>query len=508
MSILIGIDVGTTNWKVAAFTENGTQVCVHKIPSRTHYMANGCGYYEPEELWGSFCQLLRKTVESCAGQEILGISVASLAESLVPIGEDGKELFPIIAWFDGSPREEAKLIERTFTREVIFSRFGLDPDPIFPLPKILWLRNHYPEIYAKTRKWLQMADYLYYKLCGVFATDYTLAGRTLALDLHKRAWDTEVLNTFGINVDTMPQPSASGTLLGGVSAAASACTGLKIGTPVFVGGHDHPCATLASGALNGRKIMDSSGTAEAFLLVSAPDAPVPTVPQGQRVGLHLDPRRYVLWGGIKASGASADWGYEMLTTRSGWTGEKEKVDYGAIARKMETIPMGSEGALYIPHLRGSGAPTWNTLDRGAFVGLTSRHTAPHMMRALFEGLSCQARIIVRMHQDISGIDAESICVAGGSTKNRFWQQLKADITGLPVEICSVDEATAQGAALLAAVGAGVYKDIDEAGEAAGRNNEILYPDPSRKEECEKLFRRYAVANDTLCGLHRTLAEME
>lgn len=508
MAVLIGIDVGTTNWKVAAFTQSGELICVHKMPTRTHYMENGCGYYEPKEMWGCFCDLLRRTAADCAGQQILGVSVTSMAESIVPVNREGEELFPIIAWFDASPRDEAKHISDTFGEDEIFRRFGLDPDPIFPLPKMMWIRKLYPQVYDKAYKWLQMADYIYYKLCGVFATDYTLACRTLAFHMEKRDWDMEVMDAFHIHSDAMPDLYTSGSYIGGIHLEASALTGLPVGTPVYAGGHDHPCATLASGAMNGRKIMDSSGTAEAFLMVSEPGAPIPQKRQGQRVGLHLDPRRYVLWGGIKASGASADWGYEVLTTRMGWTGEKETIDYAKIAQKLEQIPLGCEGAMYIPHLRGSGAPTWNTMDRGGFVGLRSQHTAPYLMRAVFEGLSCQARIIIEMHQQISGVKAESLCVAGGSTKNRFWQQLKADIVGIPVEICPMEEATVQGAALLAAVGAGVYSSIEEAATAASRGNMVLYPNPHRAEKCEKLFRRYNLANNTLCALHRELARMQ
>lgn len=507
MAVVIGIDVGTTNWKVAAFTEHGQPLIQHKTPTKTHYMENGCGYYEPKELWETFSELLRKTVADLPGQEILGISVTSMTESVVPIDRAGNELFPIIAWFDGSAKEQARQITERFGEDHIFAVTGLDPDPIFSLPKIMWVRDHYPEVYEKADKWLQMADYIYYKLCGATVTDYTMACRTLAYDLEKRAWSDELMGAFDVPKSVMPDVVASGTYLGGVSVRASEETGLPKGTKVFAGGHDHPCASITSGCMSGQKILDSSGTAEAFLLISDKYAPIPKTRQGQRVGLYLDPSRYVLWGGIKASGASADWGYQHLTTMNDWTDANNPVDYGKVLARLAEVPLGSEGAVFIPHLRGSGAPSWNPADKGSFVGLTSRHTDAHLMRAIFEALSCQAKIIVEMHQRISGMQAESVCVAGGSTKNLFWQQLKADVLGIPVELSPFEDATVHGAALLAAIGAGVYGNIEEASSACAKENRVLYPNASVSDECKRLYERYCIVNDAVCALHRRLDGM-
>lgn len=508
MAIVIGLDIGTTNWKVAAFTPEGQLRSIRKTPTPTHYHETGYGYYEPEELKSCFATLLRQVLADCPGEEVLGVSVTSMTESVVPLSAEGEALFPIVAWFDASAAREAKQIRERFGTEKIFAVCGVDPDPIFSLPKMLWIRKSHPEVFDRAVKWLQMADYMYFLLCGAYVTDYSMAGRTLMYDISRCEWSRELTEPFGVSCSVMPDVLSSGSLAGRVHKKASADTGLPVGTPVYVGGHDHLCATIPSGCLAGRKMMDSSGTVECYLMISDKGMPVPTRFAGARVGRYLQPERYVLWGSIKSSGASADWAYDLLTTRNGWTGEKEKIDYAAVLSRCGEVPFGSEGAIYVPHLRGSGAPFWNPSDRGAFVGLTSRHTAPHLTRAVFEGLCCQSRMIVEMHESISGTRPEALCVAGGSTKNRFWQQLKADILQLPVELSNVEDATVQGAALLAAIGAGVYGSIEEASAAMARENEILLPDPARKDAADALYRKYCVANDAVNNLHRTIASID
>ena len=508
MAILIGIDVGTTNWKTAAFTADGKPFAIHKTPTPTHVSPEGFNYYDPEELWRCLCDLLQRTAADCAGQEILGISVTSMAEAIIPIDKEGHPLFPAIAWYEGVAKDEAAFLESRLGADHIFSICGLPIDAAFPLPKMMWMRSHHPKVYERSWKWLQMADYVYYKLCGATATDYTIACRTLAYDLHARSWSKEMLDTAQVPAALFPEVMKSGSLLGTVNAAAAEETGLPRGTRVFAGGHDHPCATITSGCMSGRKLMDSSGTVESWLLLSEKGAEVPCTPEGARIGLYLDPERYVLWGDIKTSGASADWGYRHLASMSDWTDTSSSPDYDAILGKCAEIPIGSEGVLYIPHLRGSGAPGWNLQDRGAFLGLNVKHTAPHLLRAVFEGLCCQARIIVEMHARISGMQPEGVCVAGGSTKNLFWQQMKADLLQMPIELSPFDDATVQGAAMLAGIGSGVYGSIEEVSSALAVSNRILIPDPEKKEAYDRLYRRYCMANETVNSLHRALSESE
>lgn len=507
MAVLLGIDVDTTDWKAAAFDEDGKPICIKKTPTITRYDEKGWGYYDPDEIWNNVSSVIRQAVECCGRENISAVSVTSMAESVVPIDKDKNTYYPVIAWFDTRSRKEAKELIDTIGRQKIFEITGLDPNPIFSVPKIMWIRENDPDAYNRVYKWLQMSDYINFKLSGEFVTDYTPASRTLAPDIHKNEWSDEILNTMNIPKDTFPSIVESGKVIGKVNKKASEITGIPKGVPVVMGGHDHPCSTIPSEAILGRKILDSSGTAESFLFVSGKGENVPKGNKGQRVCRHLDPSRYVLWGGIIASGASVDWGFKRFASIDEWGFEKIEYTYASLMDKIEAVSPSSNGVMYLPHLRGSGVPYWDPRTKGAFIGLKSTHTSPELMRSVFEGLSFQARMIAEMEEDVAGYKVESLCIVGGGTKIKLWQQIKADITGKVIEIPEVEDATALGAALLAGVGVGIYKDMEEASRVVSKNNKRIWPNPQNRELYDKLYEIYKDAYNALVETNTRLDEM-
>lgn len=507
MSLLLGIDIGTTNWKAAVFDENGKAICIKKTPAITRYDEKEQGYYDPNELWDKICSVIKSTVEFCGRGNISAVSVTSMAETVVPIDKDGNCCYPFIAWFDTRSIREAEIIEATIGKQKLFEITGLDPNPIFSVPKIMWIRENAADAYEKAYKWLQISDFINFKLTGEFVTDYTLASRTLALDIHKKEWSDTILEAMQISKDTFPELTESGKVIGQVNKKASEVTGLPAGVPVVMGGHDHPCATIPTGTILGRKILDSSGTAEAFLFVSGKGEKAPKVDIGQRVCLHLDPSRYVLWGGIIASGISVDWGFNRFASVEEWGFKKVEYTYAELSEKIATIKPGSDGAMYLPHLRGSGAPYWDPRAKGAYIGLKSTHTNVELMRALFEGLSFQAKMIIEMEESLAGYKVESLCTVGGGTKIKLWQQIKADVTGKVIEIPEVSDATALGAALLAGVGTGVYKSIEEASRTACRSIEVIEPNNRNSAIYSELYGVYCDAYDALKETNYRLDEI-
>lgn len=298
MSFLLGIDIGTTNWKAAAFDDKGNLVALHKTPTVTTYDAQGRGCYDPKVIWNSIAGLVRKVLET-VGQEsrIEGVSVTSMGEAMIPLDSHGEPTFPAIAWFDTRAGEQAMRIEKIIGRERLFQKTGLDPNPVFSLCKMLWLKENEPEAFNKTRKWLSMTDYIYYKLTGEYATDCTIASRTLAFELKKNDWSDDILKEIGFDRVFFPQIVECGTVVGKVQSDAALEAGLPNGTPVVAGGHDHLCGSLAAGVLTGRRILDSSGTSESIIGISDIGASLPDTFKGLRVGRYLDNRRFALWGG-------------------------------------------------------------------------------------------------------------------------------------------------------------------------------------------------------------------
>lgn len=484
MKYYLAIDVGTTNWKAAVFDELGNLAAIERTPTVTHTDSEGQSYYDASELWDSICKLCAGAVAR-AGKPIAAVSVASVAEAVAAIDRDGNTVGQIITWFDTRSMCQAKEMEQRFGKEQLYEITGLDVNPIFSLPKILWVRQNRPQEYERACCWLQMADYILYRLSGVFVTDYTLASRTLAFDIVRNCWSEEILDGVGISRDALPQAKESGTVIGTISNRISRETGITPGAKIVVGGNDHPCASIAAGVVGKNKILDSSGTAESFIYVSASGEIPEMTFRGQRICRYLQRDRYALWGGIISSGRTFDWAYETFSAA-----KAGGVSISDVLRELETERGVESGLLFYPHLRGAGAPHWNPRVKGAFVGLSDRHTSKNMMRSVLEGLSMQARMIVEMEEAIIGKRAQSVCVVGGSSRNILWQTIKADILQKDVELCRESEATALGAAMLAAIGDGRYGNLEEAAEFLAAKNQVIHPEPKRASVYEPWYEIY------------------
>lgn len=504
MALLVGIDVGTTNWKVIAFNVLGDPICIKKTPAITTTDNEGKEYYDSKLIWASIASITKELINECGNEKILVVSVSSSAESVVPVEENGEVSIPIITWFDTSAREEVDNIIRKISRERIFTITGLEPNPIFPLAKILRIKKIYPEVYKRTKMWLQLADFINFKLSDEFVTDHTLASRTLAYDINQSEWSDEILSEFQLSSDNFPKIKKSGELIGKVSEKAAQETGLLAGTPLVLGGMDHPCATIPTGVFAGKKFLDSSGTAESLILVTEKKGFKGFTYQGQRICDYLDPSKFAIWGGVISSGASVDWGIKRFISNEDWGFKQDKLSFELLSKNLNRTTPGANGVIYLPHLRGSGAPDWNPKARGAFLGLKSTHNNLDMMRALFEGLSFQVRLICEMEESVVGHKVERLCTVGGGARMILWQQIKADITGKIIEIPKFEDATALGAALLGGVGIGIYSNLAEAYKITSQLNRSITPNPKNVEFYNELFNIYREANSSLTYVNSRL----
>lgn len=478
----LAFDIGTTNWKAAVFDENGVLIDIERTAARTYQDAQGYSSYDPEEVWRTACDLSR-TVIGRTGKRISGVSVTSMAEAVVPIDRDGNTAGEMVAWFDIRAMEQAQQMKEIFGEERLYQITGLDVNPIFSLPKILWVKKHCPEIYEKACKWLQMADYMLFRLTGETVTDYTLASRTLAFDVTANRWSEEILNRMEIPAEILPVIMESGTVIGRISADIEELTGITAGAAAVVGGNDHPCASIAAGVIHGDKILDSSGTAEPFIYISESGAKPCMEFRGQRTCRYLEKNRYALWGGIISSGSTFNWGYDTFVSSEAFGIGQTPYTYEEILGQLSEVTGIESGLFFYPHLRGAGAPYWNPKITGSFVGIRDIHTSRHMLRAVLEGLSMQAKMIVDMEEEIAGRTVDSLCVVGGGSHNLLWQTIKASVLQKPVELCYEAEATALGAAMLAAIGDGMYGDISQACEKIAAGNRRIEPN-------EELVKRY------------------
>lgn len=451
MDLLVGIDVGTTHLKAAAFTPDGAQVAIAHEPTPLRRAGDG-GEYDALELWAGIARCLRRVVEATGARRIATIGIASMAEAGVLVDAQGTPLYPVITWFDPRTRPQAARLAQDPGTAALFRRTGLFVMPKHGLAKLLWIKEHAPEAYNQGATWLSMAEWIGFCLTGKRAACPTLAARTLAMDLTTRTWATDLLDHFNLNKNLFPPLQPEGTDIGGVTAAAAALTGLEPGTTVALAGHDHPCAAYAAGVISPGQLLDSTGTAEA--IIGAVPAPILTDD-----ALHTEisqgplpvPGLYGLQAGASASGGSVEW------LRRELLGDMSYEDLTTLAQQSGDQPT---GLLFLPHLAGGGPPAVEPASKGAFVGITYATTRAHMAKAVFEGTCFELRHMVEAMESLTGTPFERVVVTGGHTHNPLWLQLKADILGRPVVVPDIKEATLLGAALLGAGGTTVSNRLE------------------------------------------------
>jgi len=425
-----------------------------------------------------------------------------MGESAVPVDGEGRALGPAVAWFDRRTLGEADRLQRAIGRDRLFATSGLSLDPTFGLCKLLWFKRTDPAGYGRTLRWLNIADYMAFRLSGVAATDYSLASRTLALDLHRGCWNDALIAEVGLDPGLFAPLRASGTALGPVTRAAAAATGLPGGAVVGVGGHDHICGAFAAGATTPGMLLDSLGTAEAILLATArPSADPAVISQGFSQGaLAIDRPCFYLLGGIYASGACIEWFRGVLAGGA---------DHATLIAEAQAAPPGSGGACFLPHLRMSASPHPDDRARGAFVGLTAETTRGSLFRAVLEGLAFEARAALDGMIEVPEAAApRRIRAIGGNLRNRLLLAIKAAAYGRPIELAPITESSALGAALFGGLAAGLYRDADDAvaavaGAAAG---ETIEPDAAMAERYAAVYQQvYRPAYERLRPLNHAIA---
>lgn len=488
MDLLMGIDMGTTHIKVATFDLQGNLHTLEMTRTNTKALGEGRAVYNPEETWASVVALIRKTTAQLVPEDkILSISVASMGEAGLLLDQAGRPLTPIISWFDGRGKEVMDSWFAEISPEECFAITGLNKNYIYSLFKLLWLKEYQPEVYGKAKKWLCMPDYIYFRLTGEFATDYSIASRTMLFDIRKRAWSKKLLELAEIDLSLLPPAYQGGTVIEEVSSKVCELTGLSGKIPVAVGGHDHICGTLAANVIEPRKVLNSSGTAETMNAVfhDLPQLDMDTF-SGFNVGCHVVPELYYLQGSADSSGISIEWFLDQFCK----TPDGKRLAYGEMVTKAREAPPGSQGLFYIPHLRGGGPPVLAPYSKASFLGIRDYHTQSDLLRSIHEGLCCEVAGMLKTMEQVLDLEFDYIYAIGGGTKNELWMEIKSAVTNKSIEIPKVQEATLLGAALLGGVGAGVYADHLEAAQATYQFSHVYQPDPKLMEKYREVYQTY------------------
>jgi xylulokinase len=474
VTLLLGLDVGTTSVKAVVYRTDGIATSVSSLPTPTHVPRPGWAFYRPDELWQTIVAAIHGALVDVPNpEEIASVAVASVGESGVLLDPAGTATSVSIAWFDTRTRPQATWLAEGIGKDELFARSGLSLQPIFSLNKLLWHREHEPDAWARSVRWLLLADFIAYRLCGEAATDLSLASRTLMLDLRQQRWDEETLEQAGIDPRLLAPLTPAGTPLGNVTASAASITGLPMTAVVAVGGHDHVCGALAAGVTRPGQMLNSLGTAEAVFLPTEQPLADPTAGrQGYTQGAHVVGGGYYAFGSSYTSGASTEWLRELLGATD------DPVAYDELVAAADRVPAGSLGVLFLPHLRLANPPYDDPRSRGALVGLTMDAGRDVISRAVFEGLALESRNTFEPLLAYPEVTApQSVVAIGGGTRNPLLMRVKASVTNLNHHIIEAQEATALGAALLGGLGAGIYGTVDDAVNAMRYGQQEISPDP-------------------------------
>jgi xylulokinase len=501
--LLAGVDIGTTNIKAIIFKPDGQSVAEAGVPTPTYYPQPGRAYYDPAELWQATAGALRQATRQLdKPEQIVSIAVASMGEAAVPLDRHGRPTYEAIAWFDQRAQAQAEWLAQAIGPERLFKLTGLSLQLIFGLCKLLWFKENRPEAFARTTRWLNLADYIAYRLCGAPATDYSLASRMLALDLQRLVWAEDLIKEVGLSPDLFAPLQPSGTRLGPVTPEAAQATGLPQSAQVATGGHDHVCGALAVGIIKPGVILNSLGTAEAIFVPLAQPVTDPNMGrQGYTQGAHVVAGHYYVFGSVSTSGASVEWWRKVLG---------EEIDYPRLIAEAGQVPPGSLGACFLPQLGLANPPYEEMRGRGAFIGLTTDVKRGAMFRAILEGLAYESR------RSLAGLltypevaPLEAIYATGGNTRNSLLMQIKAAVLNRPITVIEVAEATSLGAAILGGLGAGVYPDVPSAIETLRYAQTLVEPVAEQARLYEAYYRRvYQQLYPALQPLHRVIYQIE
>ncbi len=499
MTYLAAIDLGSTTLKAVIYDLAGNVAAsagrptekFHPDPAHPEWTV-----WMPDQIWGGSAAAMKEAVARLDDpRRVKAVAVTGMGMDGVPVDEHGRWLYPFISWHCPRTQPQFDWWSSHITAEKTFSIGGNTLWRFSTALRLLWMAEHEPDILQRACKWLLIEDFVNLMLCGRMATDYTMASCTLLFDQHTLDWSEEMLDRSGIERRLLADAYPSGTLLGEVTLAAAAATGLPAGTPVVLGGHDYLCGALPAGAIRPGVILDVSGTWEVTL--AATREPVLTS-EAQRAGVtveaHVARGLYTIWGGAVSSDVlewyRGQFGFEAKY-RAGQSGG---VDWDYLMADAAAAPAAAHGVLFLPHLSGAGCPTVDPLSLGGFAGLSNLATHGDMLRAIVEGLDYQfADIVKTLHCDLA-VPFDRLVVVGGATKNKFWMQNKADMIGglfnRPIEASTVEEATPLGAAMLAGIGVGIYRDEEDALAHVARPGILYEPDPPAARTYADLFPVY------------------
>lgn len=493
--VLMGIDIGTTHCKVGVYSLDGDLISENEFATPARKSTNGWAQYDCEELW----TLLEKCIIVTAGdsQEQVGaIGVSSQGESCVLTDQEFRPLTAGIPWYDNRTEGYADWWRERISSDQIYRITGLELQEIYTLMKLQWLKEHEKDAYDKAFCFHCMSDYIAGRMTGRHGISYSMASRTMALDLKKGGWSDEILKIADIKKSIFPMLIPQNHSLGILQKEFSKKWGFEEKCSISIAGFDHMAGCLGVGAASEEQVVASIGTTESVCLTEQTLHTMGERYYGYLWGFHAIENRYYSIGGIPAGGQTIDWAVKTFIGN-----ELEDKDYQKFVRLCQSAPVLSHGILFLPHLYGCCVPVMDNHSKGAFYGLSKETTSADMARAVIEGLCMEFRLVL---EESKKKNIKEIIAIGGGVKNEFWMQCKADVLGIAIRVKSQKDAVTLGDVMIAARNANI-KEAFENLQDSRIKDKIYIPNRKNHEKYEavyqqlyrKLYYNQKEVNDTM-----------
>jgi L-fuculokinase len=481
-SVLI-LDCGATNVKACLIDTKGRIIASHSLPNETVADPNFAGglIWDIDSIWNKLSVCSRNICSGIKDVEIIAVTVTTFGVDGAAMKADGTVCYPVISWQCSRTGVIEKNIGKYFDPEWLYGVSGLQSYHFNTIHKLIWLRENRPDVLKEMDYYVLMPSLILHKLTGRFVTDTTMAGTSMLTDLKKRTFSDKILQALGLGPSIFPPLVEPGTIIGRVSEAAAVSLGIQPGADVVVTGHDTQFAILGSGAGVNQPVL-SSGTWEVLMVRSlAANLKIPLRESG--ITIEIDSSPGLVNPGVQwvASGV-LEWTGRMLYSDLSESDSK----YSTMIREAADIPAGSEGVTVIPELFAGGYSG----KKGSINGFTHETGRAHIYRATLEALCFYARNGLEKLQLAGNYKAENLICVGGGSKNKLWNQIRADVLGIPVRALDMKETTALGAALVAFTATGIYATVEEA--FGSLDNQYAEYFPGRDSETYgKLYEDYA-----------------
>ncbi len=495
---LLDIDIGSSSCKAIVFTVGGTILAKHIATYSPDFPQPGFAEMDPNQFWLALCAACHAVTASLS-EPVQALCLSSHGETFVTLDSDGRPLAPAILNQDNRATDETSWCVQTIGPSRLFQITGLIGHPMYPLPKIVWLRKHQPDVFASTATFVTLIGYLLHRMGLPPYVDFSLASRFMAFDIENRRWSDEILSAVGLTIGCLPVAVPAGSIVGKLSAEVAATLGISAGTAVVLGGHDQPCGALGSGVVSAGRVSDSIGTYECLVACSdAPSISELALSASLNSYCHVVPEKYVNLAYFP-SGIMVKWFHDLLyandceTIAAEPTQDAEAQHYAFLERNCPKQPT---GLCITPHLIGTCNPEFNPHVRAAITGLAAGTTRNQVYKGILEGLACELSLITEVLAKAVG-PFQDIYVAGGGSRSTLGLQLRAAMTRRRLHLLTQQEAVCLGTAMLAATAVGEFRNLSEAAGELVKETTVLEPEDDLFASYRQQQQRYRLLRSAM-----------